>query len=193
MLYELGYIFPEEGKGWVGDHNVRLLEQLDAFGAAEVAASREPRAAVRVSLQEELYIFDSGSAVFVDIPHFLDLDGNSLGLLALAIALVVLSKRKLCAGDGGTVVAGADKFFEAELVKVGCKVLEEIALEGIVAVAVDNLATEGVGVAFEISLDLFLDVGVLCIELVLLGRPRGTQASVQRLAFQSGIGFLGLP
>ena len=126
-----------------------------------------------VLLQEELDVFDAGRAVSVDILHFLDLDGDRLGLLALAIALVVLTERELCAGDGGAVVAGGDELLQAELVEVGGEVLEEVALEGVVAVAVDDLAAEGVGVELEVGLDLFLDVDVLGVELVLLGRLRG--------------------
>ena len=173
MLHELCNVLSEKGEGWVGDHDVRLFEQLDALGAAEVAASREACAGVRVLLQEELDVFDAGRAVSVDILHFLDLDGDRLGLLALAIALVVLTERELCAGDWGAVVAGGDELFQAELVEVGGEVLEEIALERVVAVAVDDLAAEGVGVELEVGLDLFLDVDVLGVELVLLGRLRG--------------------
>lgn len=56
--------------------------------------------------------------------------------------------------------------------------------EWVVAVAVDDLAAEGVGVELEVGLDLFLDVNVLGVKLVLLGRLGGGQASVQRLAFR---------
>ena len=45
-------------------------------------------------LQEELDIFDAGRAVSVDILNFLDLDGDRLGLLPLAITLVVLTERE---------------------------------------------------------------------------------------------------
>src|SRR5262249_21264881 len=147
---ELGNVFAEEGEGRVGDHDVRLLEQLDALSAAEVAASREGCASVGVLSQEEFDVFDAGRAVSVDILHFLDLDGDRLGLLALAIALVVLTERELCAGDGGAVVGGSDELFDAKPVEVGGEVLEEIALEGVVAVAVDDLAAEGVGVELEV-------------------------------------------
>jgi len=146
MVYELGYILPKEGEGWVGDDDVRLLEQLDALGAAEVAASRERLSAVGVSLQEKFDILDAGRTISVDILYLLDLDGNRLRLVALATALVVLTECELCAGDGGAIVAGGDEFFEAELVEVGGEILEEVALEGVVAVAVDNLAAECVGV-----------------------------------------------
>jgi hypothetical protein len=97
VLHELCDVFAEEGEGRVGDYNVRLLEQLDALGAAEVAASRKACAGVGVLLEEKLYVFDACRAVSVDILHFLDCDGDGLRLLALAIALVVLTERELCA------------------------------------------------------------------------------------------------
>ena len=145
-----------------------------------------------VPLQEELDIIDPGRAVSVEIRHFLDLDGNRLGLLALAIALAVLTERELCAGDRGAVVAGGYELFQAELVEVGGEVLEEVALEGVVAVAVYDLAAEGVGIELEVCLDLLLDVDVLGVELVMLGRLRGAQTLVQRFDFHGAIVFLGL-
>jgi hypothetical protein len=109
--------------------------------------------------------------------------GERLGFLALAVPLVVFREQGALAGDGGAVVAGGDELFEAELVEVGGEVLEEVALEGVVAVAVNHLAAEGLAVELEVGLDLFLDVDVLGVELVLLGRPGGGQSLVQRLGF----------
>lgn len=193
VFYKLSEVLLEEGEGRVGDHDVRLLEQLDALSAAKVAASREACAGVGVPLQKEHDVIDAGRAVSVDIPHFLDLDGNRLGLLALAIALVVLTERELCAGDGGAIVAGGDELLEAELIKVGGEVFEEVAFEGVVAVTVDDLSAEGVGIELEVGLHLFLDVYILGVELVLLGRLRGAEISIHRLAFHGVIGFLGFP
>jgi len=122
------------------------------------------------SAQKELDVFDAGRAVSDDTLHFHDLDGDRLGLFALAIALVVFREQDALAGDGRAVVAGGNELFEAELFEVGGEVLEEVALERIITVAVDDLAAEGVGVEFEVGLDLFLDVNVLCVELVLLSR-----------------------
>jgi hypothetical protein len=99
----------------------------------------------------------------------------------------------LCAGDGGAIVAGGDELLEAELVKVGGEVLKEIAFEGVVAVAVDDLAAEGVLVELQIGRDLFLDVDVLGVKLVLLGRLRGAEILIRRLVFHGAIGFLGFP
>ena len=71
-----------------------------------------------------------------------------------------------------------DELFKAELVEVGGEVLEEVALEGVVAVAVDDLVAEGVRVELQVGLDLLLDVGVLGIELVLLGRLRAGERPI---------------
>ena len=43
----------------------------------------------------------------------------------------------------------------------------------------------------EEGLDLFLDVDVLGVELVLFSLPRGGQISIHRLASPDAIGFLG--
>lgn len=79
------------------------------------------------------------------------------------------------------VVAGSAELLDAELVEVGSEILKEVALEGIVAVAVDDVVPEGVGVELEAGFDFLLDVDVLDVELVLLGRLGGVQASVQRV------------
>src|SRR6185295_19175759 len=106
---ELRDVLPEQREGRVGDNDVRLFEQLDAFLASEVAAPREACTGVGVLLEEELDVFDTSRAVSVDVLHFLNFDGNRLRPLAFAIALVIFTKRELCAGDGGAVVAGGDE------------------------------------------------------------------------------------
>lgn len=145
---------------------------------------------MRVLLQEKLYVIDAGRAVSIDILYFFDFDGDRLRLLAFAIALVVLTERELCSGDGGAVVAGGDELFEAELVEVGGEILEEVALEWVVAVAVDDFAAEGVAVELEVSLDLFLDVNVLGVELVLLGRLGDAPSLGSAVCFPSPCGRL---
>jgi hypothetical protein len=80
-------------------------------------------------------------------------DGDCLGLLSLSIPLVVFREQGTLASDGGAIVAGGDELLEAELVEVGSEVLEEVALEWVVAVAVDDLATEGAGVELQVGLD----------------------------------------
>ena len=150
------------------------FQERDALGAAEVAAgvlvecrSSAIRAAL-FRLRKSSTSVDVRRAVSVLVFHMVEDDGERLGLLALAIPLVVFREQGALARDGGAVVAGGDELFQAELVEVGGEVFEEVALEGVVAVAVDDLAAEGVGVELEVGLDLFLDVDVLSVELVLL-------------------------
>ena len=131
-----------------------------------------------VALEEKLDVGHVRRAVAVLVFHMVEDDGEGLGLLALAIPLVVFREQGALAGDGGAVVAGGDELLEAELVEVGGEVLEEVALEGVVAVAVDDLAAEGVGVELQVGLDLFLDVDVLGVELVLLGRLRDGKGAI---------------
>jgi len=178
MLHELGDVLAKEGEGRVGHDDVRFFQEVDALGAAEitpgvlfVAFQRRPGGLV--SLEEKLDVGHVRSAVAVLVFHMVEGDGERLGLLALAIPLVVFREQGALAGDGRAVVAGGDELFEAELGEVGGKVLEEVALERVVAVAIDDLAAKGVGVELQVGLDLFLDVDILGIELVLLGRPRG--------------------
>ncbi len=64
------------------------------------------------------------------------------------------------------------------------EVFKEVAFEGVVAVTVDNLAAEGVFVELQIGLNLFLDVDVLGVKLVLLGRLRGAEPLIHWLAFR---------
>jgi hypothetical protein len=140
-----------------------------------------------VALEEELDVGHVRRAVAVLVLHMVEDDGERLGLLALAIPLVVFREQGELAGDGGAVVAGGDELLEAELVEVGGEVLEEVALEGVVAVAVDDLAAEGVGVELEVGLDLLLDVDVLGVELVLLGRLRGARDQLKPFAYRRSV------
>jgi hypothetical protein len=106
-------------------------------------------------------------------------NGERLGLPALAIPLVVFREQSALAGDGGAVVAGGNELTQAELIEVRREILEEVALEWVVAVAVDDFAAERVGVELQVGLDLFLDVDVLSVELVLLGFLRVCQRAVR--------------
>lgn len=74
---------------------------------------------------------------------------------------------------------------KAEVVEVGGEVLEEVALEGVVAVAVHHLVTEGVGIELQIGLNFLLNVDILGVEFVLLGRFRGGESLIQRVSRHS--------
>ena len=194
MFHELGDVLAEEGEGRVGDDDVRLFQECDALGAAKIppgvlAVSFQGCPCGLVAFEEELHVVYVRSAVAVLVFHMVEADGERLGLLALAIPLVVFREQGPLAGDWGAVVAGGDELLEAEFVEVGGEILEEVAFKGVVAVAVDDLAAEGVGVELQVGLDLFLDVDVLGVELILLGRLRGAQASIQGAPSNQGGSF----
>lgn len=76
------------------------------------------------------------------------------------------------------LVAGGDQSLEMQYLKIVKKVLEEVAYTRVVAVAQDGFVLE-----MPLVMDKFLfDVGKLSIELVLLGRLRGVQASIKGLS-----------
>jgi hypothetical protein len=95
-------------------------------------------------------------------------DGQRLGLLPLPVAFVVLGKQSGLSRNRRAVIARRDQPLQRQLVKICREVLEKVALERVVAVAVDNLPTKGVRVELQVRLDLLLDVDVLRVELVLL-------------------------
>src|SRR3989344_3853791 len=63
-------------------------------------------------------------------------------------------------------IAGGDKLFQSKLVEIEHEIAKEIALERIVAVAINNLATENIRAVFQIRLDFFLNIAVLGIKFV---------------------------
>lgn len=72
------------------------------------------------------------------------------------------------------LVAGCEQCPEMEHLIIVQKVLEEVAYAWVVAIAEDGSVLE-----MPLVMDkFFLDVGKLGIELVLLGRPSGVQASI---------------
>ena len=144
-----------------------------------------------VLFEEEFDVFDAGRTISIKIFHLLDLKSHCFWFRALGSPLKVIFESELYPSDWGTNVTGGDESFKPEFVEVGGEILEEIALEGVVAIAVDDLTTKSVGVEFEVGIDLFLDVEILRVEFVLLGRPGSAEASVQRLTFHGGICFCG--
>ena len=96
-------------------------------------------------------------------------NGNSLGLLAMSIAFDVFIEGELGAGNGRPIVACGNELLQADFVKICGKVFEEVAFKWIIAVAINDFVAESVGVKFEISFYFFLDVDVLCVELILFG------------------------
>ena len=94
MLHELGDVLTEEGEGRVGDDDIRLFQQRDALGAAEVAAGilvvafqRSPGGLV--ALEKKRNVGHVRRAVAVLVLHTVEGDGERLWLTALAIPLAV--------------------------------------------------------------------------------------------------------
>ncbi len=186
MLHELGDVLAEQGERRVGDDDVGRLENLHALGAAEIAPLLQGAAHILIVPEQVLDVLQVDRAVLVEVGDLVDLDQVSpVPTTRLAphplpplpaihrgegvqIRLQPLHhyQRKLSADDGGAGVAGGDELLQDEGVEVGGEVLEEVALEGVVAVAEDDLALEAVLV----MLELVGDVGELGVELVLLGR-----------------------
>ena len=138
------------------------MQQRDAPRAAEVAAGvlviPNPRLpGGLVALEEKLDVGYVGRAVAVLVIHPVEDDGQRLGLAPPPVARVVLREQRHLPGDGRAVIAGGDQLPETQLVEVGGEVLEEVALERVVAIAVDDLIAKGVGVELQVGLDLFLD------------------------------------
>lgn len=102
-----------------------------------------------------------------------------LGSWALVIPLVVFREQSELTCNGRATIAGGDEFFEAELVEVGSEILKEFALEGVITIAVNNLAPKCIRVKFQVGLDLSLNITVLGVELVVLSRPGGSGSLIQ--------------
>jgi hypothetical protein len=137
-----------------------LLQECDAFLASEVAVAFEgvdadPLRGGNASAR--------GSLAFVD-----EVDTELAVVLAEEVGVAVL-------------VAGGDEFLELEVVELAGEVVKEVADLGVIAVAQDSLALE----VLRVVLEFLLDVGKLGLELILLCRLRGVQASIQRLARHS--------
>ena len=114
------------------------------------------------------HVGEVGRAVGVRVGHLGDFD--FVGRLRSGVAFRDAGDAEeiqLALHDGGAGVAGGDEFAEAEEVEVEGEVLEEVAFEGVVAVAEDGLALELVAVVAHLR----LDVGQLRVELVGLALP----------------------
>ena len=79
VLDELGDVFAEEGERRVGDDDVGLLEEFDAFGGAEVAVAFKAREHVLVVLDEPFHVGEVDAPVAVRVRHLVDDDlvGNT--------------------------------------------------------------------------------------------------------------------
>jgi hypothetical protein len=147
VLYQLLNVLAKQRKGRIGADDVRLLEQFDAFRAAEIAVAFE------IVDADFLRVRDA-AAVLVAVVF--KVDSTLRSVLAEQIGITI-------------PVTGRDELFQPELLEVVREVVEEIAYLWIVAVAQDGLALE----MFRVMPQLLLDVGKLGVELILLRRRSG--------------------
>ena len=149
VLHELRDILAEQRERRIGDDDVGLLQELNAFGAAEIAVPLELP-------DRHLVVVDDQVAVPVALVDLAD--------RPFAVAL----REKI---DILALVARRDKTLKLEFLEVVGEVLEEVAPARIVAVAEHDLALE----MFLVVPQLVLDVHELRIELVLLAFLRQRQ------------------
>src|SRR5271157_4779455 len=100
----MGEEFAEEREGRVRDHDVRLFQERDALGAAEIATWVLPiclqgHPSGLVPLEENLDVGHVRSAVSVLVFYTVEDDGQRLGLLSFAVTLVVFREQGALAGD----------------------------------------------------------------------------------------------
>lgn len=104
-----------------------------------------------------------GDAVIVLVAVVFEVDSRLRRVLAEQIGVAIL-------------VAGCDQLFQLQLLEVVREVVKEVADLGIVAVAQDGLVLE----MLRVMPQLLLNVGELGVKLILFGRFRCVQTSVQR-------------
>ena len=147
ILHQLRYRLAEERERRVGHHDVRLLEQFDALGAAEVAVA--PQGA-------DADLFGIGHTVGVAVAQVFQPNGLLVVVAAEEVGVLVL-------------VASGDEAFQAQLLEAVGKVAEEVAGARVVAVAEDGLPSE----VFTVMTEFVLDVGQLSVEFVFLSLVGG--------------------
>lgn len=147
ILHQLRYILAKKGEGRIGHHDIRLLQQFDALGAAEISVSYQ---------ETDTDLLGIGHTVAVVVTRIFKLDGLLPVVAAEEFGILVL-------------VACGDEPFKTQLLEAVCKIVEEVAYAGIIAVAEDGLAPEVLAVVTE----LVLNVAQLRVELVLLGLVGG--------------------
>ena len=159
VSHQLRKIFPEEGKRRIGDDDVGLPEEFDAFGRAEVSVAAQFADAdffgVRNPVAVLVAVIDEVYGTLAVVP------GKQIDVLVL--------------------VAGGDESFEPEGLELVGEIMEEVGNARIVAVAENGLAPEVVAVVS----DFFRDVGELRVELVLFRRLGGRQRMGAHVVFLS--------
>ena len=132
ILHQLRYILAKKGEGRVGHHDIRLLQQFDALGAAEISISYQ---------ETDTDLLGIGHTIAVVVSRIFKPDGLLLVVAAEEFGVLVL-------------VACGNEPFETQLLEAVCKIVEEVAYAGIIAVAEDGLAPEVLAVVTELVLNI---------------------------------------
>jgi hypothetical protein len=149
---DLSHKFSEQRERRIGDHDVRLFQQVDALCAAEVAIAFQ---------RFHAYFFRIGYVVAVLVALVFQIDRLVTFVLAEEVAFLIL-------------IAGGDEAFQPQIFKLVGEIMEEIADARVVAVAEYRLAAE---VLF-VVLQFILNVGQLGIKLVIFGLVRLGEGAV---------------
>ena len=172
MLHERRHILAEQAERRIGHDDVGLVEQFEALAAAEVArtvgsVAVQLRQLVLLGVQQVPDVVHIQPSVAGGVAEDVD-DGLVRPAVSSRILVHVIVEQGwlvLAAGDGGARVAGGDEALQPQVVEVQREVLEEIALERVVAIAEHDLVPEML-----LVVDQFVpDVGHACVELVVLG------------------------
>ena len=172
--YYRGEFFFEEGlrqvrraahglKGRVGNHDVGLLEYLDALFRSEVSIPLE--AAL-------LYVFLGGEKAILEIPSVVDADAVFGLVLAEEVAICVL-------------VAGGDEPAKAQETEVLREIFEEGRHARVVAIAEHHFVAKMLAIVAE----FVFDVGELGVELILLCHAGVVEVVCHRGVFLAKLEF----
>ena len=164
VLHQLRHVFAEEREGWVGHHDVCLLEQADALLRAEVTVSVQ---------RVDAYFCGVGNVVAVPVAVVDQINGLLAGVLAEEVHVLIL-------------VARGDEAAKAQKLEVVGKIGEEVGDARVVAVAEHGLAAEMLAIVAQ----LVVYVLQLRVELVLLSLLRSVEIAVWHVVFSFGAAYL---
>ena len=173
VLHKCRDVLPEQRERWICDHNVGFLQQLQALGGAEVAVTFQLGQFIFAGLEQLCHVKHVHTTISGGVVH----RGHD-GLIWFAyfalIATEYVKQAELAPGNRRPGIAGGNELLEAETLEVQHKELEEVGLEGVVAVTENRLALEVTAVVPH----LLLNIGELRVELVFLRRLRRPKTRV---------------
>jgi hypothetical protein len=141
-LSELGDVLAKQGERRIGHDHVRLVEQRDALGGAEVAALFEERQGVPVVPEQVLDVGEVDRAIAVRVRDLADHELVRCPPCCPLRDAGEVEERELFSCHRRAGVGSRDEPLQAKVVEVHGEVLEEVRLERVVAVAEDDLPAE---------------------------------------------------